>query len=220
MFLQNIMVAARARGLDTCPQAAFIGFHDVIEEHLALPRTEMVVCGMSLGHADESAPENRLVTEREPVSVLRALPRIAPLPCVGRSCCSARASARGASATRWWRGAACARRPRRRWSTTRSRRPTAWPFEVDGRAWPYHERALILLHKPAGYECSQKPRHHPGVLTLLPPPLRRRGVQPVGRLDEDTTGALLLTDDGALIHRLSSPKHHVPKVYEVTASTR
>jgi 16S rRNA pseudouridine516 synthase len=89
-------------------------------------------------------------------------------------------------------------------------------FEVDARAWPYHERALILLHKPAGYECSQKPRHHPGVLTLLPPPLRRRGVQPVGRLDEDTTGALLLTDDGALIHRLSSPKHHVPKVYDVT----
>jgi nitroreductase len=68
MFLQNIMVAARARGLDTCPQAAFIGFYDVIEEHLALPRTEMVVCGMALGHADESAPENRLVTERAPVS--------------------------------------------------------------------------------------------------------------------------------------------------------
>jgi len=89
-------------------------------------------------------------------------------------------------------------------------------FEVDGQGWPYHERALILLHKPAGYECSQKPRHHPGVLTLLPMPLRRRGVQPVGRLDEDTTGLLLLTDDGALIHRLSSPKHHVPKVYDVT----
>src|SRR5688572_9926302 len=68
MFLQNIMVAARARGLDTCPQAAFIGFYNVIEEHLALPRTEMVVCGMSLGWADESAPENQLVTEREPVS--------------------------------------------------------------------------------------------------------------------------------------------------------
>jgi nitroreductase len=68
MFLQNIMTAARARGLDTCPQAAFIGFYNVIEEHLALPRTEMVVCGMSLGWADESAPENRLVTEREPVA--------------------------------------------------------------------------------------------------------------------------------------------------------
>lgn len=89
------------------------------------------------------------------------------------------------------------------------------PFEVDGQPWPYHAHALILLHKPAGIECSRAPRHHPGVLTLLPEPLRRRGVQPVGRLDEDTTGLLLLTDDGALIHRLTSPKHHVAKVYEV-----
>jgi 16S rRNA pseudouridine516 synthase len=89
-------------------------------------------------------------------------------------------------------------------------------FHVDGREWPYHERALLLLHKPAGYECSQKPKHHPSVLSLLPPPLRTRGVQPVGRLDEDTTGLLLLTDDGALIHRLTSPRHHVPKVYEVS----
>ena len=94
---------------------------------------------------------------------------------------------------------------------------TAGPvFTVQGIDWPYRERAVVLLHKPAGYECSQKPRHHPGVLSLLPPPLRTRGVQPVGRLDEDTTGALLLTDDGALIHRLTSPKRHVPKVYEVT----
>jgi nitroreductase len=68
MFLQNVMTAARARGLDTCPQAAFIGFYSLIEEVLQMPRTEMVVCGMSLGYADESAPENRLVTEREPVA--------------------------------------------------------------------------------------------------------------------------------------------------------
>ncbi|HSQ72040.1 MAG TPA: 16S rRNA pseudouridine(516) synthase [Rubrivivax sp.] len=88
-------------------------------------------------------------------------------------------------------------------------------FEVEGRPWPYIERALLMLHKPAGYECSQKPRHHPSVLSLLPQPLRTRGVQPVGRLDEDTTGLLLLTDDGTLIHRLTSPKWHVPKVYEV-----
>ena len=88
-------------------------------------------------------------------------------------------------------------------------------LEVEGRPWPYHAKALVLLHKPAGYECSQKPRHHPSVMTLLPAPLRTRGVQPVGRLDEDTTGLLLLTDDGALIHRLTSPRPHVPKVYEV-----
>jgi nitroreductase len=68
MFLENIMIAARGRGLDTCPQAAFIGFHQVIGEFLQLPASEMVVCGMSLGYADEAAPENRLVTERVPVS--------------------------------------------------------------------------------------------------------------------------------------------------------
>ncbi len=93
--------------------------------------------------------------------------------------------------------------------------PQGLVFEVLGRAWPYRAKALLMLHKPAGYECSQKPKHHPSVLSLLPVPLRTRGVQPVGRLDEDTTGLLLLTDDGALIHRLTSPKHHVPKVYEV-----
>ncbi len=87
---------------------------------------------------------------------------------------------------------------------------------VDGQPWPYYEKALVLLHKPAGYECSTKPKHHPGVLMLLPPPLRERGVQPVGRLDADTTGALLLTDDGPLLHRLTSPKHRVEKVYEVS----
>jgi nitroreductase len=68
MFLQNIMVAARARGLDTCPQAAFTQFHRIITEHLGAPASEMLVCGMSLGYADPEAPENRLVTEREPVA--------------------------------------------------------------------------------------------------------------------------------------------------------
>lgn len=68
MFLQNIMVAARARGLDTCPQAAFTQFHRVIAEVLGLPENEMVVCGMSLGYADMSKIENTLVTEREPVA--------------------------------------------------------------------------------------------------------------------------------------------------------
>ena len=68
MFLQNVMVAARARGLDTCPQAAFTQFHSVITRELQLPEAEMVVCGMSLGYADMSKMENALVTEREPVS--------------------------------------------------------------------------------------------------------------------------------------------------------
>jgi nitroreductase len=68
MFLQNIMVAARGRGLDTCPQAAFTQFHRIIARHLALRDDQTVVCGMSLGHADPAAIENSLVTEREPVS--------------------------------------------------------------------------------------------------------------------------------------------------------
>jgi 16S rRNA pseudouridine516 synthase len=88
-------------------------------------------------------------------------------------------------------------------------------LSVRGQDWPYHEKALIVMNKPAGYECSQKPKHHPSIYSLLPPPLRKRDVQAVGRLDEDTTGLLLLTDDGALIHKLTSPKHHVPKIYEV-----
>ena len=68
MFLQNVMVAARARGLDTCPQAAFTQFHRVIARELKLSENEMVVCGMSLGYADMSRVENSLVTEREPIS--------------------------------------------------------------------------------------------------------------------------------------------------------
>ena len=94
--------------------------------------------------------------------------------------------------------------------------PEGLGFEVRGEAWTYHKHALLVLNKPAGYECSQKPKHHPSVYALLPAPLRNRGVQAIGRLDEDTTGVLLFTDDGGLIHRLTSPKRHVPKVYEVT----
>lgn len=89
-------------------------------------------------------------------------------------------------------------------------------FTVRGEAWTYHEKALLVMNKPQGVECSQKPKHHPSIYSLLPIPLRRRDVQSIGRLDEDTTGLLLFTDDGALIHRFTSPKKHVPKVYEVT----
>lgn len=67
MFLQSVMVAARARHLHTCPQAAFLKFHREIAHHLQIPDGQMLVCGMSLGHADESSIENTLVTEREPV---------------------------------------------------------------------------------------------------------------------------------------------------------
>jgi len=67
MFLQSVMVAARARGLDTCPQAAFMQYHRIIAEQLSIPATEQLVCGMSLGYADPSKVENRLKTDREPV---------------------------------------------------------------------------------------------------------------------------------------------------------
>ena len=96
-------------------------------------------------------------------------------------------------------------------------------FTVQGVAWQYHEKAYLMLHKPAGYECSQKPSTYPSIYTLLPAPIRQRGggaaagVQAVGRLDQDTTGLLLLSDDGKFIHRMSSPKHHVPKIYQVRA---
>ena len=100
---------------------------------------------------------------------------------------------------------------------------TGLRFTVQGVAWEYHEKAYLMLHKPAGYECSQKPSTYPSIYTLLPAPIRQRGggaaagVQAVGRLDQDTTGLLLLSDDGKFIHRMSSPRHHVPKVYDVTA---
>lgn len=94
-------------------------------------------------------------------------------------------------------------------------------YRVQGVDWEYAEKAYVLLHKPTGTECSQKPSTYPSIYTLLPAPLRQRpqkgavqGVQAVGRLDQDTTGLLLLTDDGQFIHRMSSPRHHVPKVYE------
>ena len=89
-------------------------------------------------------------------------------------------------------------------------------FTIDGVDWPYAEFACVMLHKPAGYECSRKPRHHPNVLSLLPMQLRERDVQPIGRLDEDTTGLLLITDDGQLNHVLSSARRKVPKVYLAT----
>ncbi len=86
-------------------------------------------------------------------------------------------------------------------------------FEVEGEAWTYREKTYLALHKPAGFECSHEPKHHRGVYSLLPHPLVERNVQSVGRLDVDTTGLLLFSDDGAFIHNLSSPKKHIPKVY-------
>ena len=82
--------------------------------------------------------------------------------------------------------------------------------------WPYREHVYIAMNKPSDYECSRKPSHHPPIIDLLPDQMRLRDVQPVGRLDHDTTGLILLSDDGAFIHTQSSPKRHIPKLYVAT----
>ncbi len=93
--------------------------------------------------------------------------------------------------------------------------PAGLELTLDGVSWRYREKVYVLLHKPAGYECSHHPSHHPSVFTLLPAPLLQRVVQCVGRLDQDTTGMLLFSDDGQFIHGMISPKKRVAKVYRV-----
>jgi len=89
-------------------------------------------------------------------------------------------------------------------------------FSVYDEPWVFREHIYLALNKPADCECSRKPSHHPGVLSLLPEQFANRDVQPVGRLDHDTTGLLLMSDDGSFIHAQSSPKRHIPKVYVAT----
>jgi len=91
-------------------------------------------------------------------------------------------------------------------------------FRIFDEDWEYREHIYIVLNKPSDFECSRKPSHHPGVLTLLPEQFSWRDVQPVGRLDHDTTGMLLMSDDGPFIHAQSSPKKHIPKVYLATTA--
>lgn len=84
---------------------------------------------------------------------------------------------------------------------------------VDGVALQYSKFAYVMLHKPAGVLSATEDTRQATVLDLLPEMYRKRGIAPVGRLDKDTEGLLLLTDDGELTHRLLSPKYHVDKVY-------
>ena len=84
---------------------------------------------------------------------------------------------------------------------------------VDGAAVDCSPFVYVMLHKPAGVLSATEDRSQPTVLDLLPPELKKRGLFPVGRLDKDTTGLLLLTDNGPLAHDLLSPKKHVDKVY-------
>ncbi len=89
---------------------------------------------------------------------------------------------------------------------------------VDGEPLDHPDGLLLLLHKPLGLVCSHEAREGPNVYSLLPDRWRRRNpiVTSVGRLDKDTSGLLLLTDLSPLVHRLTSPKHKVPKVYRAT----
>lgn len=92
----------------------------------------------------------------------------------------------------------------------------ALSFSVAGVAFEYRKHAYLAMHKPAGYECSHQPRDHPSVFSLLPQYLLRRGLQCVGRLDQDTTGLLLFSDDGRFIHDQTAPKKAIGKTYLVT----
>jgi 16S rRNA pseudouridine516 synthase len=89
---------------------------------------------------------------------------------------------------------------------------------VDGEPLDHPNGLLILFHKPLGLVCSHDDREGPNVYSVLPPRWRRRNpvVTSVGRLDKETSGLLLLTDQSALVHRLTSPKHKVPKIYRAT----
>ena len=88
-------------------------------------------------------------------------------------------------------------------------------FTVSGQTYQYREKVYIALNKPAGYECSHQATHHFGVFELFDHVLLERGLQCVGRLDQDTTGLLLLTDDGQFLQALTHPKKHVAKVYRM-----
>lgn len=91
--------------------------------------------------------------------------------------------------------------------------PAAAIITVAGETISLRRFTYVMLHKPAGVLTATEDRKQPTVLGLLPPELRRIGLAPVGRLDKDTEGLLLLTNDGELAHRLLSPKYHVDKRY-------
>jgi len=88
-------------------------------------------------------------------------------------------------------------------------------YKVHGETFQYREKVYIALNKPQGYECSHQATHHYSVFDLFNDVLMNRGLQCVGRLDQDTTGLLLLTDDGQFLQALTHPKKHVAKVYQM-----
>jgi len=93
--------------------------------------------------------------------------------------------------------------------------------QVDGEPLDHPDGLLLLVHKPVGLVCSHDAREGPNVYSLLPPRWRARNpvITSIGRLDKDTSGLILLTDESPLVHRLTSPKQKVPKVYRATLAT-
>lgn len=87
-------------------------------------------------------------------------------------------------------------------------------IEYDGKIISYRKNKYIILNKPAGYVCSTDDPESPTVLELIPPELSK-GVFPAGRLDKDSEGLVILTDDGSLAHRIITPSKHIPKIYIV-----
>lgn len=97
-------------------------------------------------------------------------------------------------------------------------KPSPAAVRIDGEPLDHPDGLLLLLNKPLGLTCSHEPREGPLVYDLLPPRWRARNPQvtSIGRLDKETSGLLLLTDHTELVHRLTSPKHKVPKIYRAT----
>ena len=91
--------------------------------------------------------------------------------------------------------------------------PDAAEIRVDGEVISHEKYTYVMLHKPAGVLSATEDSRQATVLDLLPAAWRKKGLSPVGRLDKETEGLLLLTDDGELTHRLLSPKYHVDKLY-------
>ena len=91
--------------------------------------------------------------------------------------------------------------------------PAEQTVAVDGVPLRFQEHIYLMLNKPAGVVSATEDRRQPTVLDLVPPELRRKGLFPAGRLDKDTVGFVLLTDDGAFAHRILAPKNHLPKRY-------
>lgn len=93
--------------------------------------------------------------------------------------------------------------------------PLTMQLTIDGKPLDFKRNLYLVLNKPKGYVSATEDRDHPTVLELVPQEYRGRDLFPAGRLDRDTTGLMIITDDGVLAHNILAPKKHVPKLYHV-----